>query len=328
MSRGERALAASALDRAYGLLPNDEGVARQRRAVLDELAIDEHGLRFRYVPAGTFLMGSATGDPDERPVHRRRVAAFWITDVPLTWAAYCALLGWSPPPDGSPSDDDPSLQQEDDEGFVRPAFMLRELGKIRLQYCEGDTPTAFDWRYHYERAEEDPPTYDRKPLVAISAYDAEELAAALSRRSTDASYRLPTEAEWEKAARGGLLGRRWSWGDEAPTRERCDFDRFGAFHLTDPRAYPPNGYGLHAMCGGVAEWTADRYDALAYHRAARGEPPDPDAPARRVVRGGSWADCADAVTVSFRAAREQGSWRHPDVHAWGAPNIGFRLVRR
>ncbi len=76
LGRGDLPLAASALDRAFGLLPGDADVARQRRAVLDELSLEAHGLVFRYVPAGTFLMGSRSGDPDERPVHPRRVGAF------------------------------------------------------------------------------------------------------------------------------------------------------------------------------------------------------------------------------------------------------------
>src|SRR5262249_4847099 len=69
--REDRAAAAVALDRAFGLAPDNSDIARQRAVILDELALREHDLAWRYVPAGTFLMGSATGDPDERPVHPR-----------------------------------------------------------------------------------------------------------------------------------------------------------------------------------------------------------------------------------------------------------------
>lgn len=319
LSVGDRALAASALDRAYGILPHDAGVARQRRAVLDELAVVEHGLVFRYVPTGTFLMGSPDGDPDERPVHAQRVRGFWMTDVPITWAAYCRLLGWSPPPDGAPPASDPSIAASNADDDFNPVFIFREQRKIRLQYCESETTAAHDWHYHFEQKLT---AFDTKPMIAVSALDAEELAAVLSHG--DVRYRLPTEAEWEKAARGGLIGCRWSWGDEPPTPERCDFDRFGAFHLTDPRSYPANGYGLHSMCGGVAEWTADLYDALAYDPR---QPKLPVAHEARAVRGGSWADCAEAVTVSFRGSRVQASWRNMRGYDWGAPNVGFRLVR-
>jgi formylglycine-generating enzyme len=333
LSRGQNELAASALDRAYGLLPGDEDVARQRRAVLDDLAVEEHGLVFRYVPAGTFLMGANSGDPDERPVHPRRLGAFWISDVPITWAAYCDLSGWSAPPAGWPPDDDPTFVAA--AGDTMSGFMLNELNKIRLQYCETETEAAGDWHAHTGDARFGRPprtnaarpyAFDQKPIVAVSAAEAEELAHRMSDVST--LYRLPFEAEWEKAARGGRVGRRWSWGDEPPTHERCDFDRFGAFHLVAPRALPSNGYGLFGMCGGVAEWTADRYDALAYERASRGEKletPEPSDP--RVLRGGSWGDCAEAVTVSFRTSRVSASWRSGERGSRAAPNIGFRLVR-
>jgi formylglycine-generating enzyme required for sulfatase activity len=77
------------------------------------------------------------------------------------------------------------------------------------------------------------------------------------------------------------------------------------------------------MCGGVSEWTADTYDALAYAGVAR----PPGTAAERVLRGGSWADAAEAVTVSFRMSRGSLSWR---AGAWGphlTPTIGFRLCR-
>jgi formylglycine-generating enzyme required for sulfatase activity len=326
--------AAAALDRAYGLSPGDAALARQRAAILDQLAVHEHGLTWRYVPAGTFLMGSDHGDPDERPVHPRRLAAFWITDVPIPWSDYCTLAGFRPPPGGAPPDA-AELARLD-------GFSLRQHNKIRLQYCESETERARDWHAHagmeqiggpVPRRSAAPNRYDKKPMVAVALPEIEILLAKLAARpSGDGTppggaprYSLPTEAQWEKAARGGLVGRRYAWGDEPPTRDRCDFDRMGDFRLIDPRELPPNGYGLHGMCGGVAEWTADVYDALAYHRARTGDlaslsagaPAGEDA--QRVLRGGSWSDCADAVTVSFRAARAEV--RAP------SPTIGFRLVR-
>jgi formylglycine-generating enzyme required for sulfatase activity len=152
------------------------------------------------------------------------------------------------------------------------------------------------------------------------------------------TYRLPTEAEWEKAARGGLAGKHYAWGDDLPTPDRCDFNRFDEFSIKPCRALPPNGYGLYAMCGSVWEWTLDEYDALGYAGA-----PAPTRPSvsyagkgpgkrivdlpQRVLRGGSWADGAEACTVSFRMSRGSVSWRDA---AWGAklaPNIGFRIAR-
>jgi formylglycine-generating enzyme len=163
--------------------------------------------------------------------------------------------------------------------------------------------------------------YDTKPMVSIGWQDAEDLCARLS--TADVRYTLPTEAEWEKGARGGLAGRRYPWGDDPPTPDRCDFDRFGDFSIRVPTTFPPNGYGLYAMSGTVWEWTSDRYDALAYADAT---PPPEDAP--RALRGGSWSDCADAVTVSFRMSRDSGSWRDAMGGGHFAPNLGFRLCRR
>jgi sulfatase modifying factor 1 len=316
--------AAAALDRAYGLSPDDDGLARQRAAILDQLAVHEHGLIWRYVPAGTFLMGSDHGDPDERPVHPRRLAAFWITDAPITWSAFCALLGWSAPPDGWPPEDEALERHE--------AWDLGQSRKIQLQYCESETIEALASWHEHEHTEGDVPRldpaaplrYDRKPMVGAALRQIERLAAHLSTPAM--RYALPTEAQWEKAARGGLVGRRYAWGDEPPTRTRCDFDRMGDYRLGDPRELPPNGYGLHGMCGGVSEWTADVYDAQAYHRARAGDlgpPPADEAPtadeAQRVLRGGSWCDCAAAVTVSFRSACRPARAE--------SPTVGFRLVR-
>lgn len=340
LSADDLPAAAAALDRAYALAPDDAAIVRQRLAILDELTVREHGLVFRFVPAGAFLMGSASGEPDERPVHARPVDALWITDVPVTWHAFCELLGWELPPDSAPPPTDPDLSR-DGEG-VGQGFFLHEANKIRMQYCESDELAARDWHAHAGMEEifgtppgrdpTRPRRYDRKPMVAVAPADADELAARLSTR--EVTYRLPTEAEWEKAARGGLSGKRYPWGDAPPTRAVCDFDRFGDFRLADPRALPPNGYGLFGMSGGVWEWTRDRYDALAYHRFAKGDeraPAEQEATAH-VIRGGSWCDSAAAVTVSFRGARAQASWRQEERLGErgraATPNVGFRLVRQ
>ena len=352
LTRGMPRLAASALDRAHGLIPNDQAVQRQRLAVLDELAITEHGLVFRYVPAGIFLMGSTHGDPDERPAHPVRLGDYWVAQVPTTWAAYCHLLGWEPPPDGSPPDSHVWPAEADDQELEPDtAFLFHEANKIRRQYCETETLKAVDHHAHnpdlvitsggkelsteeaFGRVPRADPTrplaFDRKPMVGVRRREPHDLTERLS--TAGITYALPTEAEWEKAARGGLIGCRWSWGDDVPTPARCDFDRYGDFRLGDPLDLPPNGYGLHGMCGGVWEWTSSWYDALAYRRraamsvAARDpvdERPNEVEGARQVVRGGSWSDCAAAITTSFRMAM-----RATGLSA-SSPNVGFRLVRK
>ncbi|GAA1036488.1 formylglycine-generating enzyme family protein [Virgisporangium ochraceum] len=288
--------------------------------------VEEHGIRFRYVPAGPFLMGSEHGDPDERPVHEVTLDAYWLSETPVSWSTYCDLMGWHTPPRGVP--------RHDFDGFL-----LWEQNKIRRRYCldekQADTDLfgtasleqVVEWEAELARHgvvlpadARRPLRYDTKPMVSVGWQDAEELCARLS--TADVRYSLPTEAEWEKAARGGLTGKRYPWGDEPPTPGRCDFDHLGSARIAPSRDLPPNGYGLYGMSGGVWEWTADWYDSRSYVEGSGGGGEE------RVLRGGSWADCAEAVTVSFRMSRRSAPW---NADWWGgnvAPNIGFRLCRK
>jgi formylglycine-generating enzyme required for sulfatase activity len=154
-------------------------------------------------------------------------------------------------------------------------------------------------------------------MVAASCDEAEALAATLS--NDRVRFALPTEAQWEKAARGGLIGCRYAWGNDPPTAERCDFGRLEPFAIKPTRSLPPNGYGLYAMCGSVWEWTSDYYDG--------GSPgPRHPVPTERVLRGGSWTDPSEVVTVSFRMSRN-GKLGDPLGAGHMTPNIGFRLCR-
>src|ERR1035438_3604225 len=99
---GDQHNAATALDRAYGLSPTDAAIGDARRQLFDRLAVTENGIAFRYIPAGTFLMGSGAGEPDETPGHPVRLGAYWVSDTPVSWTAFCSLMGWSSPPEGMP----------------------------------------------------------------------------------------------------------------------------------------------------------------------------------------------------------------------------------
>lgn len=304
----DRPLAAAALDRAFGLDPSNEWVRKARAAVLDELAVTEHGMTFRYVPTGTFQMGSRSGDVDERPVHARQLAAFWVADVPMTWPRYCSLMDWTPPPQSYPGG-----EAERRATAHRQQTGLYLENRIRAMYCglrglEDMHPLG---------------DFDQKPMVAVSWQAAAEVAKRIS--SPSVRYGLPSEAQWERAARGGLIGKRYPWGDEQPDPARCDCDHFGEFVIRPSRSLPPNAYGLYAMCGGVSEWTRDAYDALAYHPNC---PPVPagETPAY-VLRGGSFADCPEAVTVSFRASSPSNHWSAEGRAFHNTPTFGFRLAR-
>ena len=335
---GDLRLAATALDRAYGLATADPGIRERRQNILDRLAVTEHGLVFRYIPAGTFLMGSEDGDPDERPVRSTLVDAFWMSETTISWGVFCRLLNWTPPP-ARPGLTPPERFFMDLWG-EHAAHDLEQAFRVRLQYCEDATAGARDWHDHDpaelarrahgaeavpagapgrfpDRAPDTPWRYEDKPMVAVSWQEAEALAATVS--TAEVRYGLPTEPQWERAARAGLIGCRYAWGNEPPTAERCDFGSFAPYAIKPCRAFPPNGYGLYAMCGSVWEWTSDYYDGHNPTGAALRA-------TERVLRGGSWTDPAEAVTVSFRMSRRGDLSGRPPAN-YLAPNIGFRLAR-
>jgi formylglycine-generating enzyme required for sulfatase activity len=305
--------------------------------------VTEHGIRFRYVPGGSFLMGRSGGEADEGPWHPVWLSPFWMSETCISWGLFCRLMGWEPPTSGGC----PREMTEPAAGHDPVRFHLFETNKIRWQYCEDHTTRARDWHSHYPRPPQTPGAnpsqpqrpdprpprepadapweYEAKPMVAVGWREAQELAGRLS--TPRVRYLLPSEAQWEKAARGGLIGARYPWGDALPTPDRCDFGRFTAFSILPMKTFPPNDYGLYAMSGGVWEWTRDWYDSAYYGAAPTHDPEGPAQGEEKVLRGGSWADCAEVVTVSYRMSRGSGSWRDGQ---WGrhlSPNIGFRLCR-
>lgn len=339
---GDLPSAATVYDRAFGIAPDIAEIRQSRRALLDRLAVVEHGILFRYIPGGPFLMGSDRGDPDEAPRHPVWLSPYWMAETPISWGAYCRLMGWLPPAEGG-TPDDPRRT----EGFDTPIFRLFAANKIRFQYCEDLTTRALDWHRHDPvgrwqaggqiqtaqevfgappREDSDAPwRYDTKPMVAASWQEALELADRLSTQTV--RYSLPTEAQWEKAARGGSIGARHAWGDTPPTPECCDFNHLWECSLWPMRTFAPNEYGLFAVNGGVWEWTRDWYDRDYYRHSPDADPQGPSEGKEKVLRGGSWADYADAVTATFRMSRDSRSWREDGPMPQLTPTIGFRLCR-
>ncbi|MFC1452004.1 SUMF1/EgtB/PvdO family nonheme iron enzyme [Verrucomicrobiota bacterium] len=151
-------------------------------------------------------------------------------------------------------------------------------------------------------------------------------------------YRLPTEAQWEKAARGGVAGHRFPWSDSdeiqharanytsdgvfsydtGPTRgHHPDYDEWGEPYTSPVGALAPNGYGLYDMCGNVAEWCWDWWDKMYYSSPQGMDPRGPAPTGLRAFRAGSWNDCAVGCRV---ARRDQGA------SGWASGDLGFRTV--
>jgi sulfatase modifying factor 1 len=182
-----------------------------------------------------------------------------------------------------------------------------------LEYCEqtGARLPEF-WGMEVFRSGPDFPDH---PVVGISAREAQKYAEW-------AGKRLPTEAEWEYAARGGLSGadyphgelleetdaNYWSWPELQSTGDR----------LMPAGSYAANGYGLHDMAGNVAEWVADFYDADYYEQSPFENPAGPERGEFQVIRGGGWHTGPGCVRVWFRNGLPAN---------WRDFNVGFRCAR-
>lgn len=157
------------------------------------------------------------------------------------------------------------------------------------------------------------------PVVSVSWFEAREYCAWLT-SATGRCYRLPTEAEWERAARGGRENRLYPWGDETPTL-RADYQQRWSGDVRGPLPVgrgAPNPFGIHDLCENVHEWCADWFQPDYYAQSPWNNPQGPAGGERRSSRGGSWRH---HIKVSRVAARSSipPSFQYSDY--------GFRVVR-
>lgn len=287
-----------------------------------------HPIEQAKIPAGTFAMGDAFAEgyaaDGEAPVHDVTVSSFSIDVTTVTNAAFAAFVretGYRTESETFGYSAVFHHQFRGDEGD--------ELGHV------AEAPwwlgiAGADWRHPGGR-HTNIDGLDDHPVVHVSWNDAQAYCRWAGRR-------LPTEAEWEYASRGGLAGARFPWGDELGADDatddgwQCniwqgDFPRLNAardgWESTAPvRTFMPNGYGLWQTVGNVWEWCADDFDPAYYRRSPALDPTGPDGAPAKVMRGGSFL-CHASYCYRYRnAARSSNT---PDS---ATCNMGFRTVAR
>ena len=301
-----------------------------------------------WIAGSTFRMGSDAHYPEEAPARNIRVAGFYIDRFPVTnreFASFVAATGYSTVAERPL---DPSAYPGASPDRLKPGSMVfrQTRGPVDLRDIRNWwiwKPGAY-WRHPEGRRSTVGDRMDH-PVVQVAYEDAQAYAAW-------ASKVLPTEAEWEFAARGGLDGAEFAWGSEfEPDGHRMANTWRGAFpwkslskdgvgRTSRVGSFPPNGHGLFDMTGNVWEWTEDWYSAkrgaeqsnspCCVPEGFRGGPAegsyDPEQPAvripRKVVKGGSFL-CAPEYCRRYRPAA-----RHAQMVDSGMSHIGFRCVFR
>ncbi|HET8928277.1 MAG TPA: formylglycine-generating enzyme family protein [Microbacterium sp.] len=292
------------------------------------------------IAGDVFRMGSEEFYPDERPVHEREVSTFLIDRFEVTNEDYARFVDDTGYTTVAERDLDPAGFPGADSADLVPGSMVftPTAGPVDLREWRNwwRWQPGANWRHPFGPGS----TIDqrmRHPVVHVAYEDAAAYA-------TWAGKRLPTEAEHEYAARGGLDGARFAWGDEpypggVPQANswlgRFPYDNRGVGDSAPVGSYPANGYGLYDMIGNVWEWTTDYYtprhlrlsaapvdagrraNLLAAASAQEGFPDTP----RRVLKGGSQL-CSPDYCLRFRPAA-----RSPQAEDTGMSHIGFRCAR-
>ena len=242
------------------------------------------GIDWCWVPGGVFTMGGEQFD-DEKPIHDVNVDGFWMMRYPVTNGQYRQFI---------------------------------EAGG----YADEKWWTAAGWAERQEAGWREPRYWKdsqwngaEQPVVGVSWYEAVAFCQWAS-EITGREIRLPTEAEWEKAARG-TDGREYPWGNEQPNKELCNFGGYEG-QTTPVGTYSPMGdspYGCTDMAGNVYDWCVTLYRDYPYE--ANDGRNDLDGEGSRMLRGGSWYDLNNYVRAAYR------DW---DLADNGYDDLGFRCA--
>ena len=290
-----------------------------------------------WIPPGTFLMGSEAGQSDEKPVHKVTLNGFWMDKTEVTneqfekfvrATKYVTLAERKPNPADFPGAD-PALLVPGSIVFAPPSNPVSLNNHLQWwRYVPGA-----NWR-HPEGPGSDLKGREKHPVVHIAYEDA--LAYCKW-----AGKRLPTEAEWEYAARGGLEQQDYIWGQEQTPGgkwlaniwqgnfpvENNSADGFKATGAAG--SFPANGYGLYDMAGNVWEWCSDWYLPDYYEKSPSDNPKgpntsyDPNEPGvmKKVTRGGSYL-CNESYCIGYRPSARMKTT--PDT---SLSHTGFRCVK-
>jgi formylglycine-generating enzyme required for sulfatase activity len=299
------------------------------------------------IPGGVFRMGSDTHYPEEAPIHRVSVGGLWMDRTPVTnrqFKEFVRATGYVTTAETVPDPKDyPGARPE----MIYAGSLVFTPPKARVDLGDSSQWWSFvrgaDWR-HPTGPKSSINGFETHPVVHVSYWDAAAYAAW-------AGKELPTEAEWEYAARGGLDGADYAWGDELMPGGRHmaniwqgEFPHQNlaadGYERTCPvNAFPANGYGLLGMIGNTWEWTADWYvprhtadaaKACCIPQNPRGgseveshDPRQPEIPIpRKVLKGGSHL-CAPNYCRRYRPAA-----RHPQPIDTSTSHVGFRCIWR
>jgi formylglycine-generating enzyme required for sulfatase activity len=256
-----------------------------------------------HVPAGTFKMGTDSGYPYEGPVHEVSLKGFWIDVHEVTVAQFAEFVKAT--------------------GYVTEAEKFGWSGVFVPEKHEWTKGDGANWKHPEGPASEAKPD---EPVVHVSFAD-------VTAYPNWAGKRLPTEAEFEYAARGGLDGKRYAWGDDLrpdgkflantwqgvfPNEDKGE-DRFK--QRAPVGSFPANGYGLYDMTGNVWEWCSDFFSENYYNESPKDNPAGPAAGKEHTIRGGSWL-CSYNYCTGYRVASRMHT--EPDS---GLNNLGFRCVK-